>query len=249
MGNYTLAMRKSFVVFVFIFFSLLKLSAQTTVGQESWFDYLNQNRFSKKWASWTDLQLRTRDNYVNAKNAYEVSLGASYYVTDNLKATGALSYVNNYPNASHDFNLGEWRPWQQLQLTSDLPKSQWLQWIRLEERFNQQVSNNKPTDVYLFNYRIRYNVIAQFPLTAHKYQKGSISFVSSNELYLNFGKPIVYNTFDQNRFFLGFYYFLNKSNICQIGYTKMYQKYNAPNKYYNADVLRLSVFNTIDFRK
>jgi hypothetical protein len=29
----------------------------------------------------------------------------------------------------------------------------------------------------------------------------------------------------------------------------MYQKYNAPNKYLNADVLRISVFNNIDFRK
>jgi hypothetical protein len=41
---------------------------------------------------------------------------------------------------------------------------------------------------------------------------------------------------------------MNKDNILQLGYTNMYQKYNAPNKYLNADVLRVSVFNNIDFR-
>ena len=136
-----------------------------------------------------------------------------------------------------------------IQLNTKANRSKWIQWLRLEERFKQTIVSNTPADNYDFTYRLRYYILAQFPLSRHKYKKGTFSFVTSNELYLNFGQGIVYNTFDQNRYFAGFYYYMNDANILQLGYTNMYQKFNAPSKYLNADVLRVSVFNTIDFRK
>ena len=227
----------------------LGTSAQTSYTQETWLDYLNQNRYSDKWGSWIDVQSKLKDHYVNAINANEYTLGASYFQNANFKYTGAITYVDNYPSAGKNFHLAEYRPWQMIQLNTSTTNSKWLQWLRLEERFKETAINNAASGNFDFNYRLRYYVLAQFPLTKHKYEKGSFSFVTSEELYLNFGKNIVYNTFDQNRFFLGFYYFINRENILQLGYTNMYQKYNAPNKYLNSDVLRVSIFNTIDFRK
>ena len=87
------------------------------------------------------------------------------------------------------------------------------------------------------------------PLTKHHFQKGSLSFVVSEEVYFNFGKNIVYNTFDQNRFSAGFYYYINNDNIFQFGYTNVFQQLNQKNKFTNLDVIRLSIFNNIDFRK
>jgi hypothetical protein len=136
-----------------------------------------------------------------------------------------------------------------VQLNTSNNYSKWLQWLRVEERFKETIQDHTATGNFDETTRLRYYVLAQFPLSKHKYEKGSFSFVTSEELYLNFGKNIVYNTFDQNRFFLGFYYYMNKDNILQLGYTNLYQKYNAPDKYLKSDVLRVSVFNTIDFRK
>jgi hypothetical protein len=242
-------MRKHLLFLILIIISFVRVGAQTTRMQESWLDYLNQNRYTDKWGSWIDVQSKLKDHYINAINANEFTLGASYFPNKNFKYTGAVTYVDQFPSTGKNYHLAEYRPWQQIQYTFQKPTSQWLQWLRLEERFKQTAINNLSSDNYDFTYRLRYFLLAQFPLTQHKYEKGSLSFVTSEELYVNFGKNIVYNTFDQNRFFLGFYYYLNKDNILQLGYTNLYQMYNAKNKFLQSDVLRISVFNNIDFRK
>jgi hypothetical protein len=235
---------------LFVLFSFIYLSsyAQTTHNQESWWDYLNQNRYSDKWGSWLDIQLRLNDDFVQAKNEGEYTAGASYFAKSKFKYTGALTYIDGYPNSAHINHTKEFRPWAMVQLNTTNHYSKWMQWIRVEERIRETAQNRIPTGEFDMNTRLRYQVLAQFPLTAHKYEKGSISFVTSEEIYLNFGKNIVYNRFDQNRFFLGFFYYLSRSNILQLGYTNLYLKNNAPNKYVKSDVLRISVFNTIDFR-
>ena len=243
-------MRYLFCLSIFIFSFSLKGSAQTTHAQESWWDYLNQNRYSEKWGSWLDLQLKLIDGYTHDKNAGEYTAGGSYFANEHFKYTAAFTYVDAYPNASHLNHTAELRPWAMIQLNTSNSSSKWIQWLRVEERFKENIQNKLATGTYDQSTRVRYYLLAQFPFNKqHKYAKGSLSFVTSEELYLNFGKDIVYNTFDQNRFFLGFYYYMNKSNILQLGYTNLYQKYNAPNKYLKSDVLRVSVFNTIDFRK
>lgn len=224
-------------------------TAQTIHAQESWWDYLNQNRYSDKWGSWLDIQLKLIDGFTHEKNVGEYTAGASYFAKSNFKYTAAFTYVDGYPNNIHINHTAELRPWAMVQLNSNHNNSKWIQWLRIEERFRESVQNKLPIGTYDPSTRLRYYVLAQFPLNhKHKFEKGSLSFVTSEEVYFNFGKNIVYNTFDQNRLFLGFYYYMNRSNILQLGYTNVYQKFNAPNRYLQSDVLRISVFNNIDFR-
>ena len=245
-------MRYFFYLFFLLFLGPIYTSAQTRqvqYGQQSWLDYLNQTRFSKKWGSWLDLQLKLTDNYYKSELATETAAGFSYYTKNNLKLVGALTYVDLIHEGSNNYHLAEYRPWQGVQLNSNFPLFKTSQWIRLEERFKQTAINNVPSSQYDFTYRFRYQFLANIPITKHHYQKGSLSFVASNEIYLNFGKDIVYNTFDQNRLSAGFYYYLNNENIFQFGYTNVYQMFNQKNKFGNLDVIRLSIFNNIDFSK
>ena len=241
-------MGKYLVLCVFFTSICLKGNAQTSHTQESWWDYLNQNRYSNKWGSWLDLQLKLNNQFIQSKNEGEYTAGVSYFSNARFKYTGALSYIDAYPNVAHFNHTKEIRPWAMVQLNTSNHYSKWLQWLRVDQRFRETISNKLASGDYDYSTRLRYYVLAQFPLSKHKYEKGSVSFVTSEELYLNFGKNIVYNTFDQNRFFVGFYYFMNKSNILQLGYTNLYLKNNAPNKYLKSDIVRVSVFNTIDFR-
>lgn len=241
-------MRKFLSLIGFSLFTFLYTSAQTSHAQESWWDYLNQNRLSTKWGSWLDVQLKLNNGFVQSKNESEYTAGASYFANSQFKYTAALTYINLFPNSAHVDNTKEIRPWAMAQLNTSNSYSRWMQWIRIEERFRETIADKHATGNYDLSTRVRYQILAQFPLTAHKYEKGSVSFVTSEELYLNFGKNIVYNTFDQNRVFIGFYYFMNRNNILQLGYTNLFQKFNAPNKYFQSDILRISVFNNIDFR-
>jgi Protein of unknown function (DUF2490) len=240
---------KYYIFSLFLLCSIF-LNAQTRqvqYGQQTWLDYLNQNRYSKQWGSWIDLQLKLTDHYFNAVLASESTLGATYYTKNNLKIVGALTYVDQIHAGANEYHLAEYRPWQMVQLNTESPHSKFLQWLRLEERFKQTTSNDAPTSNYDFTYRLRYYFLSQIPLTKHPYQKGSFSLVLSDEIYINYGKSIVYNTFDQNRISAGFYYYLNKDNIFQFGYTNVYQQLSAKNKFSNLDVLRVSIFNNINF--
>jgi len=245
-------MNIKFYILSFFLLCSVFLNAQTRqvqYGQQSWLDYLNQNRYSKQWGSWIDLQLKLTDNYYKSELATETAIGATYYTKNNLKLVGALTYVDQVQAGPISYHLSEYRPWQMVQLNTDLTHLKTLQWLRLEERFRETAIDNHPSNHYDFNYRFRYQFLSNIPLTKHHYQKGSLSFVVSEEVYLNFGKNIVYNTFDQNRFSAGFYYYINKENIFQFGYTNVYQILNQKNKFNNLDVVRLSIFNNIDFRK
>ena len=240
---------KYYILSLFILCSIFSnaQTRQVQYGQQSWLDYLNQNRYNKRWGSWIDLQLKLTDNYFNTTLATETTLGATYYTKKKIRIIGSLTYVDQINKGNNTYHIAEYRPWQMIQLNTQSRHSKFLQWIRLEERFKQTVSNNAPTANYDLTYRLRYQFLSQIPLTKHPFQKGSLSLVLSDEIYINYGKSIVYNTFDQNRISAGFFYYLNKDNIFQFGYTNVYQHLNAKNKFSNLDVLRVSIFNNINF--
>ena len=125
-----------------------------------------------------------------------------------------------------------------------------MQWLRLEERFRRNILNDSSlADGSSFNFRVRYNFLLQVPLTKAKIQKGDFSFILNNEVHLNFGKNIVYNTFDQNRFFAGVAYNVNATDNIQFGYLNVFQQLAAGNKYRSIHGVRLFYFHNLDLRK
>lgn len=177
--------------------------------------------------------------------------GITYYLNDQTKITAGYSYINIYPGDNHqNISRPEHRPWQQLQWHTNYPKLKLMQWMRLEERFRRKVkSNDELADGYNFNWRIRYNILSQFPLSKKRFEAGTFSFVLSNEVHIAFGKEVVYNYFDQNRFFAGFNYHVNKQDALQFGYLNVFQQLGAGNRYRSIDAARVFYFHNLDLRK
>ncbi len=125
-----------------------------------------------------------------------------------------------------------------------------MQWIRLEERFRRKILNeNELADGYNFNWKLRYNIWYDVPFTKKGILPKSFSFVVNDEVHINFGKEIVYNYFDQNRFFAGFKYQINAHDNLQVGYMNVFQQLAAGNKYKNLNALRIFFFQNLDLRK
>ena len=125
-----------------------------------------------------------------------------------------------------------------------------MQWVRLEERFRRKVQNDSTlAPGYNFNFRLRYNIFLAFALSKNAFAPNTFSFVVNDEVHINFGKEIVYNYFDQNRFFLGFAYYLNPSVNIQLGYMNVFQQLAAGNSYKSINAIRLFVYHNIDLRK
>ena len=214
-GSHSCAFRSIFsikrktLVFLIISFSLnqnlFSQTKQTETVRQIWFGYFNQTRFSNKWGTWTDIHLRTKEDFVSDLSQSILRFGLTYYVNDDTKLTAGYAYVSHYPAENHkNVTMPEHRPWQQLQWLSKYPKLRLMQWFRLEERFRRKILNDDElAEGYNFNFRFRYNFFSMFSLSKNRFQPKSLSFVVNDEVHINFGKQIVYNYFDQNRFFFG----------------------------------------------
>ena len=246
---------KKFSLIFLLLFSLspelLSQTKQTESVQQIWLGYFNQTRFSNKWGIWTDLHLRTKEDFVNDFSQSIIRVGLTYYLKDDTKLTAGYAYVSHYPADNHkNVTMPEHRPWQQLQWHTRSPKLRLMQWFRLEERFRRKIENDDElAEGYNFNFRIRYNIFAQFPLGKKSFQRGSLSFIVNDEVHVNFGEEIVYNYFDQNRFFLGFAYNVNKHDNIQLGYMNVFQQLAPGNKYKMGHIARVFYFHNLDLRK
>jgi hypothetical protein len=238
----------SFILSISPAFSQVK---QTNHVNQAWMGYFNQTRLSDKWGFWLDLHLRTKENFFDKFSQSIIRTGATYYLNNDAKLTAGYTYVTHYPADNHpDIAQPEHRLWQQIQWHSKFPKLRLMQWFRLEERWRKKIlANGDLGEGYNFNYRIRYNFLAQFPLGKKKFTTGSLSAVLNNEVHINLGKEITYNYFDQNRFFIGLNYQVNKTGNLQFGYMNLFQQLPAGNKYKANSAARLFYFHNLDLRK
>jgi hypothetical protein len=223
----------------------------TTHINQVWTGYFNQTRFSNKWGMWTDIHLRTKENYFVNLSQSIARFGLTHYLTDNTKLTLGYAFVNHFPGDNHaNISQPEHRIWQQVQWHNKYPKLRVMQWLRLEERFRHKVLNNDNlSSGYNFNWRLRYNLFFNVPLNKKAFAPHTFSFVLNDEVHINFGKEIVYNYFDQNRFFVGFSYHTNASDNIQFGYMNQFQQLATGNSYKSIDVARVFYFHNLDLRK
>ncbi|MBC7775268.1 MAG: DUF2490 domain-containing protein [Phycisphaerae bacterium] len=243
-----------FRLLLFIFsLTAISLSAQKTVTTEeqAWFGFMNQTRLSNKWGIWFDAHLRLKDDFVGELSQGIVRVGPMYYLSDDVRLTAAYAYVHNFPALGHaNIGLPEHRPWQQVQWFMRGPKARLMQWLRLEERFRRKTLNdNELGEGYNFSWRIRYNFALFLPITKKRFEPGGLQFLVNDELFVNFGKNIVYNHFDQNRFFVGLVYQVNKHAQLHGGYMNLYQQLPIGNQFRNQHTVRVFYFHNIDLRK
>lgn len=248
-------MKRFCILLSLLFLSAHFLNAQQTKQTEHvnriWFAYFNQTRLSDKWGMWTDLHLRTKENFVEGLSQSIIRLGLTYYIKDNTKFTLGYAYVNDFPSDNHkNISVPEHRPWQQLQWHTNYGKKRMMQWIRLEERYKRKVLNDDAlADGYSFNFRVRYNIWYEIPLSKKGIVPNSFSFIVNNELHINLGKQVVNNYFDQNRLFLGLKYQTGEHSNLQVGYMNLFQQLAAGNQYRDINAIRFFFFQNVDLRK
>jgi hypothetical protein len=213
--------------------------------------YFNQTRFNDRWGMWADLHLRTKDDFVHDLSTGIIRLGLTYYLNDDLKLTAGYAFVNHFPADNHkNISQPEHRLWQQIQWHQKFKRIRTMQWVRLEERFRHKILNDDElAEGYNFNFRIRYNFLFQTALGNKPFKKGTFSWVLNDEVHINFGKQIVYNYFDQNRFFTGFNYFLSDHDNIQFGYMNLFQQLSSGSSYRVVHAARVFYFHNVDLRK
>ncbi|MEI6949329.1 DUF2490 domain-containing protein [Paraflavisolibacter sp. H34] len=224
---------------------------QVSRAEQLWLAYFNQTRLSDKWGFVVDGQLRTAENFVNEFSLSALRAGATYYLSDRATVTAGYAYFHYYPGDNHKYVAQpEHRPWQQVQWGQSGRNFRLSQRVRLEERFRRKIENDyKLGEGYSFNYRARYNMQVSLPLSRKGFSAHTFSAVAADEVMVNFGKEIVYNTFDQNRFSAGMAYQFNGQNSLQALYMNVFQQLSSGNRYRTTHYIRLSYLHNLDWRK
>ncbi len=215
--------------------------------EQAWLGYFNQTRLNARWGMWADAHLR-RTDFLDRWSQHVVRAGLTYYLADNVRLTAGYACAGSYLSPSGIIRP-EHRPWQQVWWSGHTKRLNLVQWIRAEERFNRRVRGDQLADGYGFNWRLRYNFLLQIPLKGETIRPGVPNFVLQNEAFINLGKQITYNYFDQNRFFVGVSYPFSKSLTVQAGYMNLFQQQASGSTFVNNHVARLFLFHTLDFRR
>jgi hypothetical protein len=247
-------LKKIVVIALLICFAAINVDAQQKQIvhlNQLWFTYLTQSRISKHWGTWSDVLLRTKDHFVNNFSEFIIRGGITYHLNDNSRVTAGYAYVNHFPDDNHaKVSQPEHTPWQQFQWNSSPERFRWLQQLRLEERWRRKILNESElADGYYFNYRIKYSVFGTYLLSKPYVYQHPWSVFFTDELNVNFGKQVVYNYFDQNRFYTGFGWQLTKHDNVQIGYMNIFQQLASGNHYKKINAIRISFLQNLDWRK
>jgi Protein of unknown function (DUF2490) len=193
-------------------------------------------RMSKRWGFLADFHIR-RNNFLADPSFYFIRFAGDYWIKENI--TVALGYGHMWLAPTKEgwtTYANENRIYQQFLYSSKSGKSQFLHRIRNEQRWQQKIVDDEWTGAWKFTNRFRY----LFSVTRQVFQKKSMpSLVLADEILLQFGSEVVYNTFEQNRLFIGIRQSINQKLSFDFGYMNVYQQKSTGYQYDMNHTIRL----------
>jgi hypothetical protein len=209
-----------------------------------WISTNNVYRIADKWSILNDIHIR-RTDFIRNPNFYFLRVGAQYYIKDNLKVAGGYAHLWLTTIDSWIAYRNENRIYQQFSVSQKFPKLNTLFRLRTEQRFFNDVIEGESLDNNFFVHRFRLLISLGFPFR----EGGKTQFMFADEIHLNFGKEVIYNTFNQNRLTLGIKHTLSKNWKFDCGYMMVYQQLATGFNYNLYHTFRLFFYGNFDFRK
>ncbi|TAE70288.1 MAG: DUF2490 domain-containing protein [Bacteroidetes bacterium] len=188
---------------------------------QSWFSINTTAQVTNKWGFIADAHIR-RNNGIKDGSFYFLRGGLAYWLNPQLTAVVGYGHMWVTPSTpGWRYHAQENRLYQQIQYSQTLGKLKLLQRLRNEQRWQQIIKNDAPTGANRFTNRIRY--LLSGTLTVHS-NKRVPQLVVANEICLHMGKDVVYNTFEQNRIFIGIRHTVSPTVSFDAGYMYLYQQ-------------------------
>lgn len=249
-------MRKLTVIGLFLLGFVETSLAQKTISNQNhaWVTYLGNHKITNKFGIHTEYQWRREDGF----NHWQQSLariGLDYYVNPNLSATAGYGWIITYPYGDqpvlHQFN--ESRIWEQVNAKAKYGRFELQHRYRLEQRFMENYVKNTDGSITksdnIFRQRVRYRGMVLVPLSRKEMSDNTLFLNVNDEVFVNFGKGVGKNIFDQNRLNFALGWRFNKDFNVQVGYLNQFiEKADGIRNERNHTLLISTVYN-FDFTK
>lgn len=210
---------------------------------QSWVSLNSTLRFSKYWGMVADVHVR-RDDIISEPYFYFLRTGISYWISGKYPVILGVAHLWQAPETGNRTWSDENRIYQQWSAVQKQGIVSVLHRIRLEQRWKDHIVNDEVVGDKLFSLRLRYLASFDFRIFANPKIP---SLVVSDEVLVQFGKSITYNTFDQNRLFIGVKEQLSRKLSCDLGYMNIWQQKSSGNLYAMSHVFRLFFYYNLDF--
>lgn len=244
-------MTKTYLIILFLLISHFGYSQNTEAeiieNEHFWWSVNSTLRTGDRWGVVADIHIR-RTNFMANPSFYFARLGGAYWIADNLTLVAGIANLQLAVPGEDDYNFSnENRIYQQLQWNQKIKRTSFLQRIRTEQRWREALNYDGSLNHVFFNFRLRYLLSVKIPIWKERpYHPVP---VISDEVLIQFGQNIVYNTFDQNRLFLGVSQRLTRYLSFDIGYMMVYQQKFTGYQYDLNHTFRFFFYLTPDLRK
>lgn len=234
------------VLFPFIAISQAPTQKEVTQKSQVWLSLNTVTKFSDHWGFIADFHERW-DGFFDENNFYLLRGGITYIPNTYVSLTAGYAHMWLAPsNPDWSIYADENRFYEQVNLNTVAGKVGIVQRIRNEQRWQEKIVNDQETDDVRFTDRVRYLVGLNIPV----FKKKTLPLlVVSDEILLQFGNEVIYNTFDQNRFFIGIKQSIDPKWSFDFGYMNVYQQKYSGYQYDMIHTLRLFFYLSTSIRK
>ena len=244
-------MKKLILVIILMIPQFFLAQKKVENQQLIWYGYYNSLKFNENWSLNSEIQER---QFYNPTAQHQLVLRSNLerkLIGDWNASVGMTLFLQNpnNPNSESNLTVPELRPDFGFNHKQKLGFVTINHRYKAEARFFHDVENEKLVGGYRFsNFRLRYQLGLDIPIWKNEKQQTIIVKIK-DEIMFNAGNKIVKNTFDQNRIYLAVNYKLNNSYAVELGYMNWFQQQKSGTDFYNRDILRFSLFHSIDLKK
>lgn len=224
------------------------LQRQVAHDGHTWVSVNSFLRFSDRWGMMADYHHRRREfGQFTSFNFFRI--GATYWFSDELRATGGVALLQLAPPFSNRKLTNEYRLHHELTYAHKVGRIRALERLRFDHRWREQFGANGQFEGYQFSTRIRFLYSLSVPIFSGPNAGKKPSLVIADEILVQMGPQVNFNFFEQNRIFIGIRQRLHNDWAFDCGYMYVFQQTNFLNQLNAFHTLRLFFYWTPDFRK
>ena len=199
-----------------------------------WYVYQGDHQLGPRWEIHTEYQAR-RVGFITDWQQSLLRGGLAYKVWPRLKIAGGYTYLNTHPYGAHPAadagTYPEQRFYEDVELADTVGRLGLTHRLRLEQRWIglPGASGSLGTSaVWQRQNRIRYQLGLTLPLQGRALDDGEWYLTAFDEVFLNFGREITTNVFNQNRIAAGLGYRVQKNFRLELQYLNQITQHSDP---------------------